>query len=82
VVGTSQTAQFNDVVCNDWRFEVPYYLLCNHDSKGTWPILARVIVFDMSRGEAKELKSLNKKFSITYSKKLFSDPTYTVTLGR
>ena len=82
VVGTSQKAKFSDVVCNDWRFEVPYYLLCNHDSKGTWPIIARVIVFDMSSGTAKELKTLDKKFSVTYSKKLFGDPTYTVTLGK
>lgn len=82
VVGESQTALSNDMVCNDWRFDVPYYLLCNHDSKGTWPIVARVIIFDMSSGKAKELNSMEKRFSITYSKKLFTDPTYTVTLGK
>jgi TPR repeat protein len=80
VVGESQIAQFNDVICNDWRFEVPYYLLCNHDSKGTWPIIARVIVFGMNGKKATELKTFEKKFSITYSKKLFSDPTYEVVV--
>lgn len=82
VVGESATSQFKDTNCEDWKFDVPYYILCNHDCKGTWPIIARIIIWDMSGKNPKELKTVDKRFSITYSKKLFSDPTYEVVIGK
>lgn len=80
VVGANGTAQFENTICEDWTFEVPYYLLCNRDSKGSWPIIARIVIWDISGKKPKELNTLDKHFSITYSKKFFSDPTYEVVI--
>lgn len=80
VVGANDTAQFESTNCEDWTFEVPYYLLCNRDSKGTWPIIARIVIWDISGKKPKELKSFDKHFLIKYSKKLFGDSTYEVVI--
>jgi len=80
VVGTNLNPEYDTTKWNDLTFFVPYNILCNHDCKGNWPTKARGIIWDLSTKEGKELSVFEKKFTISYSKKLFSDPVYTLTL--
>ena len=79
VVGANDTPDNKDVRYTDVSFVVPYSILCNHNSKGTWPIVARVIIWDMGTKTPTELTQGEKKFKVTCNKRLFSDPTYEVT---
>lgn len=80
IVGTNLTPGFSSTRWDDLKFFVPYDILCNHNNKGEWPILARVVIWDLSKKKGKVLKVLEKRFSVSYTKKLFSDPVYTLTL--
>ena len=76
IVGDSFLSKESSVSYRDISFEVPYDLLCNHNSKGSWPILARITIWDLSGKKHKEIVSMDKQFSVDCSKRILGNWTY------
>ena len=76
---TTDALNSRDVSFTDVCFAIPYFYLCRHDTKGTFNLIARIVIYDVSKKKPQRLMERDKKFSITCQKKLLSGTVYDVT---
>ena len=77
-----ETPAADEKTYSDFTFTAPYYILCNHNSRGTHKIAARVSVYELREKRTVLLMSNEESFTITCGRKaLIGEPSYKIEKG-
>lgn len=77
-----ETPAAEEQTYSDFSFTAPYYILCNHNTRGTHKIAARVSVYELRGKRTVLLMSNEESFTITCGRKaLIGEPTYKIEKG-